>query len=336
LFKERKTKFVLLSLLSALVVVSTAFVGISIYAQADDSELTTFEEQAIDSGVKEEATGLEDDKITTSAAADDNAAEDGETATADLSFLEGLQVCNVGTAEVSNETEVAAVPDEDTTPTVSVEVMTETEVAELAANETETASVGNETSTASATCISARIGGDNATSTAGNATDLANATSTASDAMPASNLTGVDNATSTLGAPNATSTPSTTGSEEKILVIGGQDFAPGQVVLIFSEGALVGIDDVDPDGNIEAKIPMPDGGTAIAGNDTASTELRFVESGTQRTATFEFDGETLTAAAGGDIEAAETTPVPAPAPSGNATSNDTSTANDTSSNYTAQ
>lgn len=327
----------LLSLLSALVVVSTAFVGISIYAQADDSELTTFEEQAIDSGVKEEATGLEDDEITTSAAADDNAAEDGETATADLSFLEGLQVCNVGTAEVSNETEVAAVPDEDTMPTVSVEVMTETEVAELAANETETASAGNETSTASATCISVRIGGDNATSTAGNDTDSANATSTASDAMPASNLTGVDNATSTLGAPNATSTPSTAGSEEKILVMEGQDFAPGQVVLIFSEGALVGIDDVDPDGNIEAKIPMPDsGGTAIAGNDTASTELRFVESGTQRTATFEFDGETLTAAAGGDIEAAETTPVPAPAPSGNATLNDTSTANDTSSNYTAQ
>lgn len=310
----------MLSLLSALVVVSTAFVGISIYAQTDDSELTTFEEEAMAAG--------EEFEDTTS-----NATEDGSTSIADLSFLDGLQVCNVGTAEVSNETEIAAVPDGDVTPTVSVEVMTETEVAELAANETETASAGNETSTASATCV--LLGGDD-TSTSSNATDEANATSTASsDATPASNLTGTDNATSTLGASNATSTASTAGSDEEILVIEGQDFVPGQVVLMFSEKALLGIDDVDPDGNIEAKIPMPDSGdTAIAGKDTASTELRFVESGTQRTATFEFDGETLTAAAGGDIaadEAAEVTPVPAPAPSGNTTSTSS-----TSSNYTAQ
>lgn len=37
----------MLSLLSAVVVISTAFVGISIYAQTDDSELTTFEEEAL-------------------------------------------------------------------------------------------------------------------------------------------------------------------------------------------------------------------------------------------------------------------------------------------------
>jgi hypothetical protein len=131
-----------------------------------------------------------------------------------------------------------------------------------------------------------------------------------------------------------TSTASTAGSDEEILVIEGQDFAPGQVVLIFSENGLLGIDDVDPVGNIEAKIPMPDtSDTTIAGNDTASTsiELQFVETGTQRTALFDFDGETLTTAAGGDIEAAEATPVPAPVPSGNATST-----NNTSSNYTVQ
>jgi hypothetical protein len=75
---------------------------------------------------------------------------------------------------------------------------------------------------------------------------------------------------------------------------------------MFSENALIGIDDVDDNGEIEVKIPVPESGeTATAGNDTGSgiSELRFVESGTQRTAIFEFDGETLTAQAGGDIEA---------------------------------
>jgi hypothetical protein len=322
LFKERKTKFALLSLLSALVVVSTAFAGISIYAQTDDSELTTFEEEAIAAGVDEEETGLEDDTATSAASDDDatsddtdNATEDGSTSIADVSSLfEGLQVCNVGTAEISNETEIAAVPDEDVTPTVSVEVMTETEVAELASNDTETASVGNETSTASAECV--LVGGDNETSTSGNATDGANATST-------------------VGTSNETSIASAPESDEEILVIEGQDFVPEQVVLIFSENALLGIDDVDPDGSIEAKIPMPaSSDTVIAGNDTGSTgiELRFVESGTQRTATFNLDGETLTAAAGGDIEsaeAAEATTAPAPAPSDNATSTSDTSANDT-------
>jgi hypothetical protein len=56
LFKERKTKFALLSHLSAVVVVSTAFVGISIYAQTDNSELTTLEEEAIIAGEEFEDT----------------------------------------------------------------------------------------------------------------------------------------------------------------------------------------------------------------------------------------------------------------------------------------
>lgn len=297
--------------MSALVVVSTAFAGISIYAQTDDSELTTFEEEAIAEGEEFEDTM--------------NATDDGSTSTADLSILEGLVVCDLGTAEISDETEVAAFDNASlTTPTVSVEVMTETEVAELAANETETAS---ETSVASASCV--LTGGDE-TSTSGNATD-------ADDATPASNTTGTANATDSampvLGS-NATSTASTPGSDEEILVIEGQDFVPGQVVLMFTEDALVGIDDVDDNGEIEAKIPAPDGSdTAIAGNDTGGTELRFVESGTQRTATFEFDGETLTASEGGDIEASDdgdAMTMPVPAPSSNATTTNSTSTNSTS------
>jgi hypothetical protein len=298
LFKERR-KLALLSLLSALVVISTAFVGISIYAQTDGSELTTFEEEEMAAGENVDSAG--------------NATGDGSTSIADVeSLLSGLQVCHVSTSEVSgNETEVAAAP-EDVTPTVSIEVMTETEVAELAANETETA--GNETSIASADCMV--LGG---TSTSGNATDSANETST------------TGNTTATLGT-NETSTASAPESDQEILVIEGQDFLPGQIVLMFSAEALVGIDDVSDNGDIEAKIPMPEGGeTAVAGNVTASTgtELRLVESGTQRTATFELDGGTATAGAGGDIEleGAEGGDLTA-APSGNTTStNNTGTSN---------
>jgi hypothetical protein len=316
LFRERKTRFALLSIISALVVVSTTFVGVSIYAQTDDSELTTFEEEAIAGGAEMGDTGLEDDTAMSDDATEDNATDNGGTEVADVSSLfDGLQVCDVGTKEISGETQVAAAPEEGVTPTVSVEVMTETEVAELASNETEIASAGNATS---ADCV--LVGGDNETSTS--AAESANETST-------------DNATSTLGGSNETAVASAPESDEEILVIEGQDFVPGQVVLIFSENALLGIDDVDDNGEIEAKIPAPDSGeTVVAGNETAGTELRFVESGTQRTATFEFDGETLTAAAGGEIEAAEGDVMATP--TDNATStNDTSTAN-TTSNYTVQ
>ena len=49
---------------------------------------------------------------------------------------------------------------------------------------------------------------------------------------------------------------------------------------------------------------MPDDrGTEVAGDDNMGIELRFLESGTYRTAIFNFDGETLTAQAGGAIEA---------------------------------
>ena len=256
MFEERKTKFTLLSLLSAVLVLSIAFTGISIYAQTtDDSDQTTFEEEEMSAG-EESATDSGDN---TSTAADVS------------SMLDGLQVCNVGTAEISDETEVAAVP--DGTATVSVQLMARSEVADLASNETGTAS-DDETSTASADCV--LMGSDDGNN---------NANSSTSDGS---------NGTAIASAPDS----------QEILVIDGQGFAPGQVVLMFTEDALVGIDDVDQNGNIEAKIPVPDSGnTAIASNDSGNIELRFLESGTQRTTTFEFDGETLTAQSGSDIEA---------------------------------
>jgi hypothetical protein len=259
LFEERKTKFALLSLLSAVLVTSIAFAGISIYAQtADDSDLTTFEEEAM---AGEESAN--DNGDSTSIAADVS------------SLLDGLQICNVGTSEISGETEVAAMPDEDAPATVSVEMMTRAEVDDLASSETGTAS-DDGTPAASAECV--LTGGS----------DNNNADALTSDGS---------NGTAIASAPD---------SDQEILVIDGQGFVPGQVVLIFTEDALVGIDDVDTDGNIGAKIPVPDSGsTTIAadGNDSGSIELRFLESGTERTTTFEFDGQTLTAQAGRDIEA---------------------------------
>jgi hypothetical protein len=44
-------------------------------------------------------------------------------------------------------------------------------------------------------------------------------------------------------------------------VIEGEDFAPGQVVVVvlFSMNSLVAIDDIDEDRNIEAKVPANNG-----------------------------------------------------------------------------
>ena len=302
MFKERK-KFALLSLLSALVVVSTAFVGVSIYAETDDSELTTFEEEAIKAGEK-----FEDMDKARSGGTDDDAKDDSTTTIADVSSLfDGLILCDVGTAEVSGETQTAEFDKESlTTPTVSVTVMTRAEIA----NETLTASsADNETSTSSIDCVSMGKGGSTSTAKAKDGADAA--------------------------ASNETSTASASESDDQILVIEGQDFVLGQAVLIFSEGALVGIDDVAKDGSIGVKVPVPNsGGTATAADDDAasSTELRFVETGTQRTGTFEFDGETLTAAAeGGEIEAEDDDGAAMPAPS-----SDNATSSDSTSNYTAQ
>jgi hypothetical protein len=43
-------------------------------------------------------------------------------------------------------------------------------------------------------------------------------------------------------------------------VIEGEDFAPGQVVVVlFSMNSVVALDDIDEDGNIEAKVPANNG-----------------------------------------------------------------------------
>jgi hypothetical protein len=123
----------------------------------------------------------------------------------------------------------------------------------------------------------------------------ANATSSSSAASNATSSSSSSdaNATST-SASNATSTAAAAGSDEEIAVIEGQDFAPGEVVLVFSGNNIVAIDDVDDGGDIEAKVPVTDLGT----------DMKFVETGTTRTADFNFDGQTLIAAAGqGEIQA---------------------------------
>ena len=240
--------------------------------------MTTFEEAAKPT---EEGTAMDN----TTSTASSNAARDGSTSIADVqSLFDGVFVCDVGTVEISGQTEVASVDNASlTTPTVSVEVMTQTQVAELAANETQTASANNETSIASANCLEMSL--NNATSTSStNATDVANTTSTSSSN---STLAHRSNATSP-GSSNQTSTASAPESGGQILVIEGQDFVPGQAVLIFSEKALLAIDDVD---STEAYMQSPNALGWRNDNrphDTAntSTELRFVETGTQRTATF--------------------------------------------------
>ena len=304
MFKERKTKLTLLSLLSALVVISTASMGM-IYAQeVDDSELTTFEEEALKAEEEITATADDDDSSAylSGQRVDDDSADDTETAseteTADLdSLFAGLIVCDLGPVDASapDETAIAAL-ETLPTPTVSVTVMSETEVAEAVANETTTASA-NETQIASAECMNLGGDDDNATSTSSTADDMSNATLDAGDnaTSTAGNATSATdgNATSSVNATSTSNATSTAGDEE-IAVIEGQDFAPGEVVLVFSSNAIVTIDDVDESGDIEAKVPLSN-----VGND-----ISFVETGTQRSTEFNFDGQTLIAAEGqGEIQA---------------------------------
>jgi hypothetical protein len=103
------------------------------------------------------------------------------------------------------------------------------------------------------------------------------------------------NATGT-SAANATSASNVTSiaEDEEIAVIEGQDFAPGELVLVFSSNNIVAIDEVSDSGDIDAKVPVNDVGNSFT----------FVETGTTRTGEFNFDGETLIAAEGqGDIQA---------------------------------
>ncbi len=108
------------------------------YARTDDSDPTTFGDEAIKVG--EQFEDLMDLNITTWEETD-TPTEDGSTSIGEVSSMfDSLQACKLGTAEISIETQVAATANDEVTPTVSVEVMTETEVAEVASNETSAAS----------------------------------------------------------------------------------------------------------------------------------------------------------------------------------------------------
>jgi hypothetical protein len=99
--------------------------------------------------------------------------------------------------------------------------------------------------------------------------------------------------------PSINNNSNAANAEKKIAVIEGRDFAPEQVVLIFSHNALIAIDDVSSNGQFEARVP-----TSSLGN-----EVKFVESGTNRTATFQFNGNDLISSTPGQIvsESASTT-----------------------------
>ena len=103
----------LLSLLSALVVVSTTFAGVSIYAQQADDNMTSTE----DSGLAGNATSLD-------SSTDDSDVNASETSTAASisDIFSGLVVCDLGTLTVGDGTEVAADMN-GTTPTITITVM---------------------------------------------------------------------------------------------------------------------------------------------------------------------------------------------------------------------
>ena len=170
-------------------------------------------------------------------------------------------------------------------------VMTAKEVAAAAEDETSTAS-DDETEIASADCL---IMGKKEEEEEETSTSSADATD--DDSSNDSEVNGKDESNATSASSEegnddaAASTEATAGRDpgEPILVIDGEDFAPGQVVVLFSMNSLVAIDDIDEDGNIEAKVPT----------NNVDNHLRFVESSTGgRTGTFNFDGRTLTASEG--------------------------------------
>jgi hypothetical protein len=341
----------LLSLLSALVVASTAFAGVSIYAQQADDNMTSTE----DSGLAGNATSLDSSADDSS---DDSSVDASETSTAAsiADLFSGLVICDLGTLTVGDATEVAADAN-GTQPTITITVMDRTEIAAAAENETSTAASSTdcmqlgETSTSNATESTDLASDDNATSTtaSSNATSVGDASASDEELTTfeeealldseSGNATSAANATdsnSTDMSSNATSTASTdTGADEgQVVAIDGEDFAPGQVVLVFTDNALIAVDDVADDGSIDAKVPMED----------VDSELRFVESGTLRTATASFaEGDTVIAGSedqdilivmAGDSEDTETASSfsssnSTSTPSGNATSTNSTSTNST-------
>ena len=305
MFKDRQAKLTFLSFLSALVVISTTFTGISVYAVVakDDSQMTTTTTNSAGTTMEFSnnvitAQPLSDTSARSNTPQMMTADENTTTSQANLNELfNGLVVCNLGTANIdSNRTQTVTVDNSSASviPKVSVKILAESELASLASNVTKGIS-DNNTSTATVHCKALSKGTPTGSSISANNSTISNGTEVSSS--PSLN----------------NSNTTTTNSEKKIAVIQGQDFTSGQVVLVFSRNALVAIDDVNGSGQIDARVPV-----ASLGN-----EIKFVESGTNRTATFEFNGNDLIPAAQGKIVSESSSPTnqnmtTSATPSGNA------------------
>ena len=283
LFKDRKTNLTLLSILSAAIAMSGVASGIpalATHAAMDDSNMNTSKDVA-NSSIEHNAKST--DGKSTSHVDGTKGYHTGtvgeSTSMANLkSLFEGLVVCDLGTSEIHRQMQHDGMLG---TPKVSVKVVPWTDLASSVSHEKQTSSDNNTKSSESAPCKKL---GDGNTSTESKDTSSASYgsnTKSMSNTQPTSSDHKISSGTSSKDAmPN-----------KQIAVIEGNDFAPGQVVLVYSNHALVTIDDVSRNGQIDAKVPL----------DKLGNEIRFVESGTNRVATFNFNGHTLISSGQGDI-----------------------------------
>jgi hypothetical protein len=288
-FKDRQAKLTFLSFLSALVVVSTTFTGMSVYAVAakDDGQMITTTNPAgttMDSSNNNVTTTQPLSQSDTSSNVSNMATADQNTNKSRVSLNElfnGLVVCNLGTASIDrNKTQTVAADNSSlVTPKVTIKILNESELASLRSNQTNTLSNSNNSTSA----VQCKVLGEGESS---NNSILIH-------------RFGMSNETTMSSTPSINNNSNAANAEKKIAVIEGRDFAPEQVVLIFSHNALIAIDDVSSNGQFEARVP-----TSSLGN-----EVKFVESGTNRTATFQFNGNDLISSTPGQIvsESASTT-----------------------------
>lgn len=270
--------------------------------------MTTFEEEA-------SKTFEESEVVNTPTSSSTNATSSANatsTAAADVQgLLDGLIVCNVSAMTVNQPTEIAAANDTGVTPTISATIVEESSLTgqSSAENATTTSSANatdfssNMTSTATANATNTNATSSTEASTAGNADCVTNGSQ--------GNNTSGGNATTTAG--NVQTAPLS--ENGPTVSLDGIDFMPGQFVLFFTDKALVAIDDVDDTGNVDAKMRLPEQTQTAGANDTSGNQtatggertIRVIESGTLRTGEFNFDGQTLTAAAhdDGQIKAAD-------------------------------
>jgi hypothetical protein len=287
LFKDRKTNLTLLSILSAAIAMSGVASGIpalATHAAVDDSNMNTSKD-VTNSSIEHNAKSS--DGKSTSHVDGTKGYHTGtvgeSTSMANLkSLFEGLVVCDLGTSEIHRQMQHDAIHDGMFgTPTVSVKVVPWTDLVSPVSHEKQTSSDNNTKSSESAPCK--KLGNGNTSTESKDASSVSDSSKTKSmsNTQPTSSDHKISSGTSSKDAmPN-----------KQIAVIEGNDFAPGQVVLVYSNHALVTIDDVSRNGQIDAKVPL----------DKLGNEIRFVESGTNRVATFNFNGHTLISSGQGDI-----------------------------------